>query len=183
MVRSIMSGRWVWWKSNDTAADVRVNSQKHEEKRINQSACGKKRQEDSQTQRLHGAGRVGCWKNYNKHENRGGGDGEGLNVNILFFLSKLPTAKETAHLIIQRVFFIHGLSIDIILDQAFSVTSFLKAFCWRICSSPREKLNQKSLWPEILFVFWGEQYQDPLSCVVPILVYLSHCITTTTQKC
>lgn len=107
---------------------------------------------------------------------------EGLNVNILFFLSKLPTAKETAHLIIQRVLFIHGLSVDIILDQAVSVTSFLKVFFLLICSSTREKANQKSLWPEIVGVFW-EQYQDPLSCVVPILAYLSHCITTTTQKC
>lgn len=49
--------------------------------------------------------------------------------NSLFFLSKLPTAKETAHLIIQNVFFIHGPSTDIILDQAFSVEHFLKALC------------------------------------------------------
>lgn len=75
----------------------------------------------------------------------GGGYGEGLKVKISFSLSKLPTAKETAHLIIQHIFFFHGLSIDVILDQALSVTSFSRAVCLLICSSTRENPNQDKI--------------------------------------
>lgn len=75
--------------------------------------------------------------------------------NSWLFLSKLPTAKETAHLIIQNVFFIHGPSKDIILDQAFSVVYFLKALCPSMWDTSSQKLfflggggSTKLPWPE-----------------------------------
>lgn len=99
---------------------------------------------------------------------------EGLNVNILFFLSKLPTAKETAHLIIQRVFFIHGLSVDIILDQAISVTSFLKPFFLLICSSTREKTKPEKSLARNSGGFFGSSTKIPCPALSPSLrIYLT----------
>lgn len=131
MVWSIMSGRWFLRRQEMTSLRCRCECEHSKEwVKMDKSICwwGEKL-EDGQRHRLElyvfdverpiinikteveDTEKIGC-------------------ENALFYLSKLPTAKETVHLIIQNVFFTHGPSADIILDQAFSVARYLKASTW-----------------------------------------------------
>ncbi|KAM9546103.1 uncharacterized protein ACWYII_036596 [Salvelinus alpinus] len=82
-------------------------------------------------------------------------------------LPKIPSAKETAQLMVQHVFRIHGLPVDIVSDRGPQFSSrFWKAFCTLIgspaslssgfhpqCNSQSERANQ-----DMETALWGFQY-------------------------